>query len=86
VVKETKEGGKEAEQEWQRAAKQMHMSLFSATPSVEMRPAGAGIDILVRYVTRAGDRFEMRNRLYQSVINLLHKTEEKPSLGPESKS
>lgn len=86
VVKETKEGGKEAEQEWQRAAKQMHMSLFSATPSVEMRPAGAGIDILVRYVTRAGDRFEMRNRLYQSVINLLHKTEEKPSLGPESTS
>jgi hypothetical protein len=29
----------------------------------------------VRYVTRAGDRFEMRNKLYESVIGLLHKTE-----------
>jgi hypothetical protein len=36
-----------------------------------MRPAAAGVDIVVRYVIRAGDRFEMRNRLYQSVINLL---------------
>ena len=36
-----------------------------------MRPAGAGIDIIVRYVTRAGDRFELRNRLYEAVIEVL---------------
>jgi hypothetical protein len=39
---------------------------------VDMRPAASGIDILVRYVTRAGDRFDMRNKLYQTVITLLH--------------
>jgi GTP cyclohydrolase I len=42
-----------------------------------MRPASSGIDIIVRYVTRAGDRFSMRNRLFQDVMNLLqeeHKT------------
>ncbi|WP_348267138.1 mechanosensitive ion channel [Edaphobacter paludis] len=77
VLKETEEGGKQAEQEWQRATKQHDLSLFSAASSVEMRPAGAGIDILVRYVTRAGDRFEMRNRLYQLVIDLMHKTDGK---------
>jgi len=33
----------------------------------------ASPDSVVRYVIRAGDRFEMRNRLYQSVIDLLHK-------------
>jgi hypothetical protein len=38
-----------------------------------MRPAASGIDIVVRYITRAGDRFDMRNRLYQSVIDLLQK-------------
>jgi hypothetical protein len=43
---------------------------------VDMRPAASGIDIVVRYVTRAGERFEMRNRLYQTVIGLLHKEEE----------
>jgi small-conductance mechanosensitive channel len=86
VLRETREGGQEAEQEWQRATKQASLSLFSATPSVEMRPAGSGIDILVRYVTRAGDRFEMRNRLYQSVISLLHKADEKAALTVEPRS
>lgn len=73
VVKETEAGGREAEQEWQRAMSQHDLSPFSAVPSVEMRPAGAGIDVLIRYVTRASDRFETRNRLYQLVIDLLHK-------------
>jgi hypothetical protein len=86
VLKETRQGGQEAEREWQRSTKQTNLSLFSATPSVEMRPAGSGIDILVRYVTRAGDRFEMRNRLYQSVITLLHKTDEKAVLPSGTKT
>jgi hypothetical protein len=38
-----------------------------------MRPAGSGVDILVRYVTRASDRLEVRNRLYERVIDVLHK-------------
>jgi hypothetical protein len=46
---------------------------LSAAPLVNLRPAASGIDILVRYVTRAKDRFEMRNKLYQTVIELLHK-------------
>jgi len=77
VVKETEEGGREAELEWQHAMKQHDLSPFSATTSVEMRPAGAGIDVLIRYVTRAGNRFEMRNRLYQAVIDLLQKRDKK---------
>jgi small-conductance mechanosensitive channel len=77
VQKETEEGARHAEEEWKRAMKQDELSLFSATPSVEMRPAGAGIDVLVRYVTQAGDRFEMRNRLYQAVIDLLRKADGK---------
>jgi small-conductance mechanosensitive channel len=83
VLKETEEGASQAEQEWQRAMKQNGLSQFSAVPSVEMRPAGSGIDLMVRYVTRAGDRFEMRNRLYQLVIDLLHKADRK-SLGSAS--
>ena len=41
-----------------------------------MRPAAAGVDVIVRYVTRATDRFDMRNRLYQAVVGLLHKKDE----------
>jgi small-conductance mechanosensitive channel len=75
VLKETEKDAQLAEGEWQRSSKANGLSQFKATPAVDMRPAASGIDILVRYVTRAGDRFEMRNRLYQSVIDLLHKSD-----------
>jgi small-conductance mechanosensitive channel len=75
VVAETEKDSHLAEAEWQRSSssKLNGLSQFKAAPSVDMRPAASGIDILVRYVTSAGDRFETRNRLYQSVIDLLHK-------------
>jgi small-conductance mechanosensitive channel len=72
VLEQTEKDAKLAEEEWKSATKQQGLGQFTATPSVDMRPAASGIDILVRYVTRAGDRFEMRNRLYQTVIGLLH--------------
>lgn len=74
VVKETENDANLAEVEWQRVTKQNGLSQFSASPAVDMRPAASGMDIIVRYVTRAGDRFEMRNRLYQAVIDLLHRS------------
>ena len=78
VLKETEKDASLAEHEWQSSTHQNGLSQFKATPSVDMRPAASGVDIVVRYVTRAGDRFDMRNRLYQSVIDLLHHTEAKP--------
>jgi small-conductance mechanosensitive channel len=75
VTKETEKDADLAEQEWQRATKQQGLSQFRATPSVDMRPAASGVDIIVRYVTRAGDRFDLRNKLYQAVIDLLRKPE-----------
>jgi small-conductance mechanosensitive channel len=73
VLKQTERDAKLAEQEWQSTTRENGLSQFKATPSVDMRPAASGVDIVVRYVIRAGERFEMRNRLYQSVINLLQK-------------
>jgi small-conductance mechanosensitive channel len=74
VLADTEKDAHLAEAEWQHSASKLNgLSQFKAAPAVDMRPAASGIDILVRYVTRAGDRFETRNRLYQSVIDLLHK-------------
>ncbi|WP_158942904.1 mechanosensitive ion channel family protein [Granulicella sp. S190] len=72
VIKQTEQDAKLAEQEWQNITRQNGLSQFKATPSVDMRPAASGVDIVVRYVIRAGDRFDTRNRLYQSVIGLLN--------------
>ncbi|GAC1421865.1 MAG: hypothetical protein NVSMB62_17190 [Acidobacteriaceae bacterium] len=74
VIEQTAKDADLAETEWKAATRQQRgLSQFSAKPSVDLRPAAAGIDILVRYITRAGERFEMRNRLYSSVIELMHK-------------
>ena len=75
VLKETEKDATLAEQEWQKTTGLNGLSQFKATPSVDLRPAASGVDIVVRYVIRAGDRFETRNRLYQSVIDLLHNPE-----------
>lgn len=75
VNKVTEKDAELAEQEWQRATKQQGLSQFTATPSVDMRPAASGIDVIVRYVTRAGDRFDVRNKLYLAMLDLLHKPE-----------
>jgi len=77
VQHETENDTKLAEVEWQRATKQRGLSHFTAEPSVDMRPAAAGVDVIVRYVTRATNRFDMRNRLYEAVVGLLHKKDEK---------
>jgi hypothetical protein len=40
-------------------------------PSVNLRPAGAGVDIVIRYITRAGVRVETRNQLFAMILELM---------------
>jgi small-conductance mechanosensitive channel len=71
AVKATEADAKMAEEEWKRVTHEEGLPRFSATPSVDMRPAGEGVDIVVRYVTRAGVRLETRNRLFGTVVELM---------------
>jgi small-conductance mechanosensitive channel len=73
VMTETEAEAKQAEEEWKRASEKGGLNHFTGGLSVEMRPSGTGIDMVVHYVTRASDRFEVRNKLYQAIIGLLHK-------------
>ena len=73
VMEETQQDARLAEEEWKRVPRKNGLSHASASSSVNMRPAGSGVDILVRYVTRASDRLDVRNRLYERVIDVLHK-------------
>ena len=71
VEAETEKNAGLAEQEWKRGAHGGSLSRFSATAVENLRPSSSGIEVLVRYVTRASERFEVRNRLYQKLIDLL---------------
>ena len=79
VRAETEESARDAELEWKRGERGDGLSLFSATPQVNLRPSKSGTDIQVRYVTRAAVRFEVRNRLYQHVIDMLRQND-KPAV------
>jgi small-conductance mechanosensitive channel len=74
VADATADNARQAEQEWRRAARGQRGSGISAQPGVAVRPAGggiAGVEIAVRYVTRASERYALRARLYQSVVGLI---------------
>jgi small-conductance mechanosensitive channel len=71
VVAETEKNAELAEQEWKRGARGSSLSRFSASAVENLRPSASGIEVLVRYVTRASERFELRNRLYQKLLELL---------------
>jgi len=71
VADATEENVRLAESEWRRGTHGGGLSRFTADPVVNLRPTGSGIDTVVRYVTRASERFELRNRIYQRIVDLL---------------
>ena len=73
VVKETAADTHAAEQEWKRATNRYRVQAVSAEPAVNLRPTGAGIEVHIRYITRASERYAIRTRLYQAVVELLHR-------------
>jgi hypothetical protein len=71
VTAETEKNATLAEQEWKRGSHGNSLSRFSASAVENLRPSSSGIEVLIRYVTRASERFEVRNRLYQKLFEML---------------
>jgi small-conductance mechanosensitive channel len=71
TVKATEADAKMAEAEWKRVTHEEGSPQFSAMPSVNLRPAGAGVDLVIRYITRAGVRVETRNHLFAMIVELM---------------
>jgi small-conductance mechanosensitive channel len=71
VASATADSSRQAEQEWQRASGGTRGTSLSAQPGIALRPAAGGVEVVVRYVTRAADRYALRSQLYQSAVQLL---------------
>jgi small-conductance mechanosensitive channel len=76
--KETGQNSQLAESEWKRATRGDSLSRFGGAPVVNLRPNGTGTDVQVRYITRASERFELRNRLYREAFDLLQQKNAPP--------
>jgi small-conductance mechanosensitive channel len=71
VVEATAESASQAEEEWQRAVPAQRGKVFSGKPGVNIKPVVGGVEISVRYITRANERFQLRAKLYQAAVDLL---------------
>jgi hypothetical protein len=47
------------------------MSALSAAPAINVRPVIGGVELGVRYITRANERYQLRGKLYGVAMDLL---------------
>lgn len=73
VERETEADFAKAAEDWERVTSRYRASAFSAKPSVHLRPTGAGLEVVVRYITHAPRRYETRSKLFEVIVDLMHK-------------
>jgi small-conductance mechanosensitive channel len=73
VLEATSKSAGEAEKEWKNAAQSRNVGALSAAPAINLKPVSGGVEIAVRYITRASERYAMRSRLYQAAVSLISK-------------
>jgi hypothetical protein len=72
VEEETRPYTSLAEKEWQKSASRYRVQSLSVAPAPHLRPTAAGVEMHVRYITSANERYAMRARLYEKIVGLLH--------------
>ena len=72
VEEETAKNAGKAEAEWQETTTKYRAKTLSAVPGIYVQPTAAGIEVRVRYITRAYERHEARKRLYEAVVEMMH--------------
>jgi len=71
VDEATAESVREAEAQWRAALGSRHPQAPLTGASVTLRPTAAGVEIVIRYVTRATEREEFRARIYKTALEML---------------
>jgi len=71
VAKETEANARAAEQEWEKVSSRYKVRSVSAIPAVNLHSGPSGMELHVRYITRAHERSAVRSKLNQVVVQLL---------------
>jgi len=71
AAEETSANAQIAENEWNRVAPSYEKRAFTAAPSLSVRPNPLGISVVLRYITRANERYAVRARIYHAVVDVL---------------
>jgi small-conductance mechanosensitive channel len=84
VEEETRTSVAQAEQEWQKSAG--YRKSLTVSPAIHLRPTAAGVEMQIRYITSANERYVTRSKLYEKIVGLL-RGETKPqgtTAGPKA--
>jgi len=81
VTEQTREDAARAEEEWRKVTHGSVVQNFSALPAINVRPTNLGVNLVVRYVVNAHNRYPVRTRLYEAIVGLLH-TKRQAAIGP----
>jgi small-conductance mechanosensitive channel len=80
VTTATEGNARMAEEEWQHATQRESMHSVSAAPAINLRPTSLGVEVHVRYITRAQERYSTRTALDQDIVALLHQRQSEPAI------
>ncbi len=71
VERQTLADATEAEKDWERVTHQYGTKPFSAKPVADLRPAASGFTLILRYITHAPQRNEVKSRIFKEIVDLL---------------
>ena len=69
VEEETRASAAQAEQEWQKSAG--YRKALAMAPAIHLRPTTSGVEMQIRYITSANERYMTRSMLYEKIVGLL---------------
>lgn len=69
VEEETRASAAQAETEWQKSAG--YRKSLAVSPAIHLRPTASGVEMQIRYITSANERYVTRSRLYEKIVGLL---------------
>jgi small-conductance mechanosensitive channel len=72
VERETLANAGEAEKDWERVTHQYGTRPFSAKPIADLRPGSGGFNLIVRYITHAPERNQVKSRIFKAIVDVLH--------------
>ncbi len=70
VTAETKDNAQLAADEWRKVAPRSAPQAFPGEPVMSVRPTGSGVTLVIRYITRANERYEVRSRIDRALLDL----------------
>jgi small-conductance mechanosensitive channel len=79
IEQTTQEDARAAESEWERVTHKYGTKPFSAKPAVDLHPSANGLEVSVRYITRAPRRYEVKSRLFSEIVEMMRNPAEAPA-------